>query len=651
MPSVLVPVVGPRPVPSAVDFSGVGDSDGGPPSPRGPDAPSRGWATPPPPREPDGPSRDWRRDRVAMFEADNEVAVAGGPTREFAFADKAAGTVTVASGAGTTFTYGGLSHPESVMLADLNGDGIPDLIVADSGHDRVLVFPGLPGGRFDPGPGGFLVLAAGSDPAGITVGDLDGGAGPGRRDDLIIANRGSGDVSLFLGQGSGQGWSLATGPTLPAGSGPIRTALVNFNGDGQPDLFILNAGSADVTLYRGQGSGGFDVGNPTTFVVGQEPTEMLIGRFDHGPGLDLVTVNSGSDDLTFVANVLSDRPSTTTYASGGTQPDAAFAVDLNHDGTMDLVVANGGDGHVALLQPAAVGLRLAGVIGRADLPAPTAISAGDPSGNGFDLYAATAGTAAAAILHFDLGALSSYLSVPIDPALAIRAGDAELVAQLLPFGSGLDLVAVLWNGGEGPSANDRGSGSGGSPTGTTACGRCKGQEIEETAGTGLADEAGRDQPSPIVQEPADPSSWARYVLGLEEALGAPRGVVAAVALRDAAEAPDGPPLGGRAGAGRPGVALDADALDAVLGSLWLPASPGADPPSPEPPGGPGRAPGPPSTPDEPGEALDAARFELIPVVSSTILAARLILKATPPRPPTFRRKVGRRPGAGLPPRL
>ena len=55
-----------------------------------------------------------------------------------------------------------------------------------------------------------------------------------------------------------------------------------------------------------------------------------------------------------------------TYTSGGSQPDAAFAVDLNHDGVLDLVVANGGDGRVALLQGGSVGLQLAQVISRSD---------------------------------------------------------------------------------------------------------------------------------------------------------------------------------------------------------------------------------------------------------------------------------------------
>ena len=86
----------------------------------------------------------------------------------------------------------GLLAPGAVTLADLNGDGIPDLIVANSGGNNVLVYPGLGHDTFGPELNGGRGFSTGTNPVGITVANLNG------RPDLIIANKGSNDVSILL---------------------------------------------------------------------------------------------------------------------------------------------------------------------------------------------------------------------------------------------------------------------------------------------------------------------------------------------------------------------------------------------------------------------------------------------------------------------
>ena len=76
----------------------------------------------------------------------------------------------------------GLLAPGAVKLADLNGDGIPDLIVANSGGNNVLVYPGLRNGQFGPALNGGKGFFTGTDPVGVTVADLNG------RPDLVVAD-------------------------------------------------------------------------------------------------------------------------------------------------------------------------------------------------------------------------------------------------------------------------------------------------------------------------------------------------------------------------------------------------------------------------------------------------------------------------------
>ena len=115
-----------------------------------------------------------------------------------------------------------------MQLADLNGDGIPDLIVANSGSNNVLIYPGLGNGQFGPALNGGHGFFTGTNPVGITVADVDGDGRP----DLVVANKGSNDVSILLNQKQGNSITFTPGPRLKVGSGPVSTVVRDFLGDG-----------------------------------------------------------------------------------------------------------------------------------------------------------------------------------------------------------------------------------------------------------------------------------------------------------------------------------------------------------------------------------------------------------------------------------
>ena len=157
-----------------------------------------------------------------------------------------------------------------MVLADLNGDGIPDLIVANSGSNNVLVYPGLGNGQFGPELNGGQGFFTGTDPVGITVANLNG------RPDLVIANEGSNDVSILLNEATaGGGFTFVPGPRLQAGIGPTSTVVEDVTGDGIPDLLVSDSGSNQVTLLPGVGDGFFNDQNPTIFPVGSNPGPLF----------------------------------------------------------------------------------------------------------------------------------------------------------------------------------------------------------------------------------------------------------------------------------------------------------------------------------------------------------------------------------------
>ena len=82
--------------------------------------------------------------------------------------------------------------PYSVVVADFNGDGKPDLVTANAGSNSVTVLLGNGDGTF----AAPLSFAAGTDPLFAAVGDLTGDGIP----DLAVANNSTSSVAVLLGQ-------------------------------------------------------------------------------------------------------------------------------------------------------------------------------------------------------------------------------------------------------------------------------------------------------------------------------------------------------------------------------------------------------------------------------------------------------------------
>src|SRR5262249_24881058 len=143
----------------------------------------------------------------------------------------------------------GVLAPNAVRVADLNGDGLADLIVANGGGNDVLVYLGQGRDQFATAQTFFV----GTDPSSVTIADVNDDGIP----DVVVTDRGSNDVSLLFGQGHGSSWTLSNGPRLRVGAGPLAAVVEDVTGDGLPDLLVANSQSNDVYRLRGVGHGLF----------------------------------------------------------------------------------------------------------------------------------------------------------------------------------------------------------------------------------------------------------------------------------------------------------------------------------------------------------------------------------------------------------
>jgi hypothetical protein len=354
---------------------------------------------------------------------------------DFVYSDQSLNQVAIQYGGNTPAAFQGLNNgilnPGAVTLADLNGDGIPDMVVADSGRNLLLVYLGLGNGQFGPA----LRYAVGDDPVGVTIADLNGDGIL----DLVVANKGSNDVSILLGQGQKQvngviaNWTLVNGPRLSSGGiGPVSTVVADVTGpggkpDGVPDILASNSGSNNVGLLPGVGQGFFNANGfvpagtapgpsappPMLIPVGASPSQLV--QIQESSGTGFVVLNSGDRTFTELTNFTGAQFTTATIDTGGFNPTAVIARDFNGDGLTDLVIANndtsdlpepdlGGQstGDVTFLLGTDTGFNLDATFTDPAMPNPSAValSALNPDN---EFYATTDGVEHAFAFHLNLG--------------------------------------------------------------------------------------------------------------------------------------------------------------------------------------------------------------------------------------------------------
>jgi hypothetical protein len=136
-----------------------------------------------------------------------------------------------------------VDEPNVVAAADFNGDGIPDLAVSASNEGQVTltILLGKGDGTFTATPTSPTV---GLFPDSIVVADFNGDGIA----DLALTSVDDNIVSILLGKGDG---TFTAAPNLNTGSTPQSVATGDFNGDGIADLAVVNGNS--VLIFLGQG--------------------------------------------------------------------------------------------------------------------------------------------------------------------------------------------------------------------------------------------------------------------------------------------------------------------------------------------------------------------------------------------------------------
>jgi hypothetical protein len=178
----------------------------------------------------------------AFLSADRGIALAvadlnGDGQKDIVYADQSLNRVAIQYGNASPTVLAdqeqGLLAPGAVTVADFTIGGVtsPYLIVANSGSNDVLVYPGLGNGQFGPALNGGQGFFTGQNPVSVTVAYLvTSGPGAGLPD-LVVADKGSNDVAILLGQMQDGSLTFVPGPRLNAGLGPVSTVVETLPGN------------------------------------------------------------------------------------------------------------------------------------------------------------------------------------------------------------------------------------------------------------------------------------------------------------------------------------------------------------------------------------------------------------------------------------
>jgi hypothetical protein len=249
---------------------------------------------------------------------------------------------------GVTYNSGGAS-PSSVLIADVNRDSNPDLVMLNVSTVGVLLGNG--DGTFQPALtsdiGGSVSYGSGN--VGFATADLNR---DGKLDLVVTTVWPTNTFRVLLGNGDGTFQPVSIYDTF---GGPA-VAIADVNGDRIPDLLIASSYPDSVGVLLGNGDGTFK--DPVSYAPGGTYTDgIAVGDVNSDGKPDLVVSNFGDDGM--IGVLLGNGDGTfqppTSYWTGGSYSPEAYSptiIDVNHDGkqdVVDVVVGNWASGSIGVL--------------------------------------------------------------------------------------------------------------------------------------------------------------------------------------------------------------------------------------------------------------------------------------------------------------
>jgi hypothetical protein len=278
---------------------------------------------------------------------------------DFAFANHEQKYLTILLGNGkgnftsapnSPFRTEGLPHVHGIAAGDFNNDGRLDLVTDSWGNDQVEVLFGDDTNLFKTS-GTFLKV--GKRPyQRHRVADLNGDG----LDDIVTTNTEGNNATVLLSTGKG-GFNEAGDSPFPCGDNPFGIAINDINADGKPDLAIINSpgsmaegkGKNGLTVLLGDGTGKFITMKGSPYEAGKIPNRVGIGDVNGDGVNDIVTSDNDSNKIYLFLMSRNGSMLSQSVIIVGNHPKGIAIADLNGNGKADIVVCNNTDNEISII--------------------------------------------------------------------------------------------------------------------------------------------------------------------------------------------------------------------------------------------------------------------------------------------------------------